>query len=175
MILGQRVANLAAGEADIAIRGGTPGSDALIGRKICEVPWAVFASKGYTEKYGRPASVSALGTHPIIELVDEIKKLPAAKWLRANAPNSRVAARCGNIPSAHLAVKSGAGIAALPYVYAASDHDLVCLTGPIPELNYPMYLLVHKDMRKVRRVSAFFDFSSRELKTVLLSGNMRAR
>jgi DNA-binding transcriptional LysR family regulator len=147
MILGQRVANLAAGEADIAIRGGTPGSDALIGRKICEVPWAVFASKGYTEKYGRPASVSALGTHPIIELVDEIKKLPAAKWLRANAPNSRVAARCGNIPSAHLAVKSGAGIAALPYVYAASDHDLVCLTGPIPELNYPMYLLVHKDMR----------------------------
>ena len=175
MILGQRVVNLAAGEADIAIRGGAQRSDALIGRKICEVPWAVFASQGYVEKYGRPASISSLRTHRIIELVDEIEKLPAAKWLRANAPNARVAARCGNIPSAHLAVKSGAGIAVLPYVYAASDDDLVCLTGPIPELNYPMYLLVHKDMRKVRRVSTFFDFCSRELKTVLLSGNMRAR
>jgi len=131
------------------------------------------ASRSYTEKHGRPASISALGTHRIIELVDEIEKLPAAEWLRANAPNARVAARCGNIPSAHLAVKSGAGIATLPYVYAASDADLVCIAGPIPELDYPMYLLVHKDMGKVRRVSAFFDFCSRELKTVLLSGKMR--
>ena len=83
------------------------------------------------------------------------------------------AARCENIPGAHLAVKSGAVITALPYVYAASDDDLACLTGPIPELNYAMYLLVHKDMRKVRRVNTFFDFCSR--KTVLRSGNMRAR
>ena len=67
-------------------------------------------------------------------------------------------------------MKSGAGIAALPFVYAAADEELVCVLGPIPELTYPMYLLVHKDMRKVQRVSAFFAYCARELKPVLTTG-----
>ena len=173
MVLGQRVVDLARGEADVAIRGGAPGSDSLIGKKIADLPWAIFASKDYVERHGRPSGPSDLVRHKVIELVDEIEQLPAARWLRSNAPRAQVAARCSNIPSAHLAAKSGAGIAALPYVYANADKDLLCVLGPVPELNYPMYLLVHKDMRKVRRVSAFFEYCARELKPVLATGKMK--
>jgi DNA-binding transcriptional LysR family regulator len=71
-----------------------------------------------------------------------------------------------------LAVKSGAGVAPLPAVYADQDADLVNLLGSLPELNYPMFLVTHKDIRKRPRVNAFFEFCLRELKPVLLRGEM---
>jgi len=41
--------------------------------------------------------------------------------------------------------------------------------GPFADLNYPMHLPVHKDMRKVRRVSAFFDYYMGNPKPVLVT------
>ncbi len=81
-----------------------------------------------------PADLKHFG---MIELTDELETIPAARWIRAHAPDMRVTARCGNVPSAHLAVKSGAGVAPLPAVYAAEDKDLVRLFGPVPELQLP--------------------------------------
>jgi hypothetical protein len=46
------------------------------------------------------------------------------------------------------------------------------LLGILPELNYPMYLVTHQDIRKRPRVNAFFEFCLRELKPVLLRGMM---
>ncbi len=46
------------------------------------------------------------------------------------------------------------------------------LFGALPELNYPIFLIAQKDMRKHPRVSAFFEFCVRELKAVLLRGTM---
>src|SRR4051812_28963063 len=45
LIMEQRELDLSKGEADIAIRGGTRGDDpALVGCKIAEVPWGIYAS-----------------------------------------------------------------------------------------------------------------------------------
>ena len=109
----------------------------------------------------------------IVELADEIEALPAARWMKTHAPTARVAARCSNVPSVHLAIKSGAGIAPLPAVYAAADEELVCVLGPLPELSYPMFLLAHRDLRKIPRVNAVFEFCLAELKPVLKRGEMK--
>jgi DNA-binding transcriptional LysR family regulator len=172
-VMGQRVADLSRGEADVAIRGGGAGSEALVGRKIAEVPWGIYASRAFIERHGRPMSAAELSRYAVIELVDEIENLPAARWARAHASESMVSARCGNIPSVQLAVLSGAGIAPLPTVHASEDKNLVRVLGPIPELDYPIYLFVHKDLRKVRRVKAFFEFCVRELKPVLMTGALQ--
>jgi hypothetical protein len=58
----------------------------------------------------------------------------------------------------------------LPAVYASEDRELVCVLGPIPELNYPIYLLVHK-LRNVGRVKALF--YACELKPVVMTGAMK--
>jgi DNA-binding transcriptional LysR family regulator len=109
----------------------------------------------------------------IIELTDELERVPAARWMQAHTRGAAIAARCGNVPSAVLAAKAGAGLAALPTVHAAKEDELICVLGPIPELAYPMYLFVHKDLRRTPRISAFFEFCQRELKPVLLTGAMR--
>ena len=45
LIVTERILDLAKGEADIAIRGGEPRDDVLVGRKISDNPWAVYASQ----------------------------------------------------------------------------------------------------------------------------------
>jgi hypothetical protein len=49
----------------------------------------------------------------------------------------------------------------------------VCVLGPLPELNYPMFLLTHRDLRKIPRVNAVFEFCLSELKSVLMRGEMK--
>jgi DNA-binding transcriptional LysR family regulator len=82
-------------------------------------------------------------------------------------PRARICGESGNIPSVLLALKSGAGLAPLPAPVGDNDDELVRVLGPFPELSYPMYLLTHRDLRRMPRVSAFFDFCSRELRPVL--------
>jgi DNA-binding transcriptional LysR family regulator len=173
LLMEQRVFDLSKGEADMAIRGGGPGQGARVGRKVAETQWGFYASRTFVERFGCPASPDDIERFKIIELVSELETLPAVRWMRAHAARASVAARCANIPSVHLAVKSGAGLAPLPTAYAAGDVDLVDLFGPLPELNYPIFLVAHRDMRKHPRVSAFFEFCVREIRPVLLSGTMK--
>jgi DNA-binding transcriptional LysR family regulator len=174
LILDQRALQLSRGEADIAIRGGRLGDDAaLVGRKIAEVPWGIYASRSFVERHGRPSAPADINVYNVVEMVDEIESLPAARWMRANAPQAPIAARCSNIPSVHLAIKSGAGIAPLPTVYAAEDKALVCVLGPLPELDYPLFLLARRDLRHTPPVRAVFDYCLRELKPVLMRGELR--
>jgi DNA-binding transcriptional LysR family regulator len=172
LLMEQRVLDLSKGEADMAIRGGAPGQGALVGRKIGETPWGIFASRAFVERYGRPASPDDIERFKVIDLVDELEGLPAVRWMREHASQSSVAARCANIPSVHLALKSGAGLAPLPTVHAAADPDLVDLFGALPELNYPVFLVAHRGVRQRPRVRAFFEFCVRELKPVLMRGSL---
>ena len=167
LIMTERLLSLSKGEADIAIRGGVPTDEALVGKKIADVAWSIYASRSYVERYGSPKSPEDLNGHRVIGFVDGMRDHKAARWLRSKAPRATVCGESGNIPSVLLAVKSGACLAPLPAPLGDSDGELVCVLGPIPELSYPMYLLTHRDLRKVPRVSAFFDFCLSELRPVL--------
>ena len=74
------------------------------------------------------------------------------------------AGRCSHVPSVHLAIKSGAGLAPLPAVYASADRELLNVLGPISELDYPTPSSAHKDVRRLQRVSAVFEFCVRDMK-----------
>lgn len=67
-----------------------------------------------------------------------------------------------------LAVKSGGGLALLPSPLADLDRDLVRVIGPIPEVDYPIYLLTHRDLRKIPRIASFFDYCLSQLRPVLI-------
>jgi len=44
-------------------------------------------------------------------------------------------------------------------LFTRLNNELVCVAGPLSELNYPMFLLAHRDLRKVPRVSAVSEFA----------------
>jgi DNA-binding transcriptional LysR family regulator len=63
-VTSDRYLDIAKGEADVAFRSGEPTDPDLVGRKICDSIWAVYASRSYVQRHGRPASVADLAGTP---------------------------------------------------------------------------------------------------------------
>lgn len=166
LLMTEHVLDLSKGEAEIAIRGGAPKEEGLIGRKIADVSWAIYASQSYVERHGRP-TIDELDGHSIIEFTGEIAGIAAADWLPARAPRAQIVGQASNVPSVLMAVKAGVGIAPLPVPLAELDSDFVQVFQPSPELRYPIFLLVHRDLRDIPRIAAFFDYCVANLRPVL--------
>jgi DNA-binding transcriptional LysR family regulator len=169
LVTSDRFLDLAKGEADIAIRAGDPHDETLVGRKIADAPWAVYASRSYIERHGAPSCVEDIERHFVVACGGVIADYPAARWLRSVAPHAAVAARSDNWPGLVLAVKSGAGIA--PLLAYQEDSELVRVIDTI-DLVTPFYLLMHQAMQHTPRVRAFADFVAAEIKAfrALVSG-----
>jgi DNA-binding transcriptional LysR family regulator len=169
LVTSDRFLDLSKSEADIAIRAGDPQDETLVGRKIADAPWAVYASSSYVERHGAPACVADIERHFVVACGGAIADYPAARWLRSVAPHATVAARCDNWSGLVLAVKSGAGIA--PLLVYQGDSELVRVIDDI-DLVTPFYLLMHDAMQHTPRVRAFADFVACEIKAfrALVSG-----
>jgi DNA-binding transcriptional LysR family regulator len=162
-VMSDKYLDLAKGDADVALRSGDVEDSELVGRKIADSLWAVYASRAYIERHGRPNRVEDLNAHRLIGLDETMAKHRAATWLRAVAPEAEIVARNNSVLGLVYAAKSGIGLAPLPTALGDSESDLVRVLGPIPELARSWRLLAHPDVRRTARVSAFFDFISGEI------------
>lgn len=163
MIMSDHFLDIGKGEADVAIRAGVPNEETLVGRKIADVPWALYCSRSYLERHGRVERIEDINGHSVIEFDGDIRDHHAAQWLRSVAPRATIAARSNTVPGLMMTVKSGAGLAPLPMPLARREVDLVCVYGPVPGLYSQIYLLTHPDLRNMPRIRAFFDFIVSEL------------
>jgi len=165
-VMSDRYLDIMKGDADVALRSGDTEDAELIGRKIADSLWAVYASRKYVEQHGKPESVATLSEHPLIGFEEGLANHRAAIWLKEVAPDARIVARNNSVLGLVYAVKSGVGIAPLPTALGDSEEDLVRLFGPIPEMTRIWRILVHPDLRHTPRVAAFFDFVVEEIDTL---------
>lgn len=168
-VTSDRYLDLSKGEVDVAFRSGDT-EDELVGRKIADSFWAVYASRGYIEQHGKPERIEDLSSHQLVGLDDTLRDHRAAVWLREVAPGAKMAARNNSVLGLIYAVKSGIGVGPLPTAIGDAEPDLVRVIGPIPALARSWRLLTHPDLRRTPRVAAFFDFVIEEreaLKSVL--------
>jgi DNA-binding transcriptional LysR family regulator len=162
-VMSDKYLDLTKGDADVALRSGDTEEGELVGRKVADSIWAVYTSRTYLERRGKPAAVEDLRRHPVIGLDDSMANHRAAKWLREVAPEAEIVARVSSILGLVSAAKSGIGLAPMPIALGDAEADLVRALGPIPELARSWRLLAHPDLRKTPRVSAFFDFIKDEI------------
>jgi len=162
-VMSDKYLDITRGDADVALRSGDTVDDELVGRKIADSFWAVYASRKYVERHGKPERIEDLEKHPIVGLDESMASHRTAKWLREVAPNADVVARNNSVLGLVYAVKPGVGIAPLPTALGDAEPDLVRVLGPIPELARIWRLLTHPDLRRTPRVAAFFDFITEEI------------
>jgi len=163
LLITERLLDLTAGKADIAVRGYeyAPHGEresALIQRKLADVPWAVYASRSYVERYGKPSTPEEIGRYAIVAPDGVFSKSRAARWLQTMAPDAVVSARSSSLLGLLTSVRSGSGLALLPKGIAEPEPDLVRILEPKPPLVLSLYLLMHPDLRSTPRFRAFFDF-----------------
>jgi DNA-binding transcriptional LysR family regulator len=170
-VMSDRYLDLAQGDADVALRSGDTDDD-LVGRKIADSIWAVYASQSYVDRHGKPERLEDLTHHLLVSLDESMKNHRVCKWLKDVAPDARVVARNASVLGLMYAVKSGVGLGPLPTAIADAEPDLVRVLGPIPELARSWRLLTHPDLRHAPHISAFFDFiiEQREQLKPILTG-----
>lgn len=163
-VTSDRYLDLLKGEADVAFRSGDT-EDALVGRKVADSAWGVYASEGYITSQGRPTSIADLRTHAIIALDESMAGHRLMLWLKDVAPDAVIASRASSILGLAQAARSGIGVTALP-MPIAEEAGLERLFGPVPELARTWKLLTYPALRQTAKVSAFFDFVEREREVV---------
>ncbi len=174
-VMSDHYLNLSKGEADVALRAGDT-DDELVGRKVADSIWAVYASRAYIEHHGKPERAEDLSRHLLVGFDDSLKNHRASKWLRQVAPDAKTLARNNSVLGLVHTVKSGVGLGPLPAMLGDSEADLVRVLGPIPELTRSWRLLTHPDLRHTPRIAAFFDFmfAERESLKLILTGQSAA-
>ncbi len=161
-VLSDQYVDLAKGDADIALRSGDTDDSILVGRKIADSLWAIYASRHNIDRHGAPATIGDLGSHPLIAFEESMSKHRTVSWLKEVAPNATYSARNTSVLGLIYAAKAGVGLAALPMSLGDAEPDLVRVLGPVPELTRAWRILTHPDHRQTRRISAFFDFILQE-------------
>lgn len=155
--------DLARGDADVALRSGDTDADELVGRKIADSIWAIYASQAYIARRGQPADVAALNDHDVVGFDEKMAGHRAAQWLAHAAPHAVIIARVASVLGLVSAAKSGIGVAPLPTALGDAEPELVQVLPPVAEMQRSWRLLTHPDLRRTPRVAAFFDFINDEL------------
>jgi len=156
-VTSDRYLDLVKGEADVAFRSGEPVDDRLVGRRICDSVWAIYASASYVQQHGRPESLAVLAEHQMIGFDGIMQNHRVAQWLPTVVPQARIASRNSSMLGVVSAVKAGIGIAPLPTTLGDAESTLIQVLPPVPELTRAWYLLTPPDLRKTPRIAAFVD------------------
>jgi DNA-binding transcriptional LysR family regulator len=162
-VMSDKYVDLLKGEADVALRSGDTDDNVLVGRKIADSIWSVYASQNYVQSFGKPESFPDLNKHAVVGFDGPMATNRAAIWLAEVAPAAKIAARVSSVLGLVSAAKSGVAVVPMPTALGNAEPDLVRLFDKVPELTRSWRILAHPDMRKTPAVTAFFEFIGDEI------------
>jgi DNA-binding transcriptional LysR family regulator len=172
LLVQNQVLNLLQREADIAVRLSRPLQPDLVGRKVGELGFGLYASKEYLARRGRPAALKDLARHRSVAFDESARWLtgPGAELERALSAAS-VAYRANSGQAQLAAIRAGCGIGVAVRFLARRHADLERVL-PDVELSLELWLITHPAMRRSARIRAVFDFLSQrfEASRELLAG-----
>ncbi|MGH1348721.1 MAG: LysR family transcriptional regulator [Nannocystales bacterium] len=155
LLIDNRPVHLGRGEAELAVRPGPhPGQDDVIATEAARLGSGFFASKRYLQRCGKPASRRRLQCHEFVSVDSSLSSLSYAKFLTDHFPEASIVYRSNTLLALAAAVEAGIGIGLLPCFLFAGRQDVERLFAPVPELQTPLWLLVHVDLRRTARVQA---------------------
>jgi DNA-binding transcriptional LysR family regulator len=168
LVLSDRTVDLSVREADVAIRMTPPTQAELIQRHLLTVHIHIFASASYIKRHGMPATTEELDEHRLIVYGhDSSPPVPDVNWLlrvgRSGNDMRLAALTVNNVYAIMRAIRSGAGLGALPDFMAQSDDELVRV---LPDLDGPRidaYFVYPEELRTSKRIAVFRDFLLRKV------------
>jgi DNA-binding transcriptional LysR family regulator len=176
LVISNELFSLSKREADIAIRPTQNPPEELVGRRISDIAWAVYGSRGYLKDKPKLRRFSDLARHRLVSGDDSLSQLAANRWLRKHAPDAEIGYRSNSLMTQLSAVRAGFGLAVLPCFLADSESGLARIFAPDVSLTSGLWLLTHRDLRDTARIRAFMDFMARSIRSQksLLEGKRAA-
>ena len=147
-----KAANLAQREADIALRWMGPGTqNSLIGRKISEFGFGLYASSDYIKVKGTPTSPEDLLDHDGVRMDMGSTVFWPTNHNGSVLEQPKPVFSTNNLLAHHHAVLTGYGIGMLAHCSITAEHGLVRVLPDIERVE-DLWLVAHEDLRKSARV-----------------------
>lgn len=159
LVISDRILDLEAGEADVAIRGAlTLSGSNLIARKVADFPFALYCSRDYADRRGAPISPADLANHDLVGGGAEMAGLPGMRWMFDQAPGVQPASLSNTMTNVVHAVRAGLGVGPMACLIGDADPDLVRCSAPIPDALGAAWIVTRRELKDTPRVRAFIDF-----------------
>ncbi len=139
--------DLAAREADIALRLTAKPPDYLIGREVLPMRHGV---------YGSPSYLKALDGQAKVILFRGNEEQP--EWVRQHFPDAEVAMRVDDVGTMSLAVANGMGLARMPCYVGDTESSIRRLDLKLTASTWGIWILSHVDLRSTARVRVAREF-----------------
>ena len=152
--VGNPFLSLSRRDADIALRPTAEPPETLVGRRVADVATAVYGARAYLEQAPPPDDLAA---HDWIAPDESLAHLQSSRWLRTELAAVEPVLLCNSVNGMLAAARGGLGLAPLPCFMGDPAAELVRVHGPLPELGVGLWLLTHRDLRRVARVRALLD------------------
>ncbi len=159
LILSNQILNLSRREADIAIRLTDDPPETLVGRRICQVRWAVYCRRDLVGSLG-PRAIESV---PFVGFGDNYGPAAGRRWIEAHIRPGKLAAKVNSIDNMLELAVHGFGATLLPCFLGDLSPPLVRVGPPQEDLDVGLWILTHSDLRRSARVRAFMDFAGAEM------------
>ena len=156
LALSDRVDDLLAREADIAVRLTEPTQTALLARRLPPVELGFHAHRDYLARRGTPAGIADLTAH---DLIGYDAETPALRAMVARLPaldRRAFAFRADSSLAQLAAIRAGFGVGLCQVAIAQRDLALVRVL-PEVTLLLPMWVVMHEDLKTSSRYRIVFD------------------
>jgi len=147
--------NMAQRAAEVALRVTAAPPEHLIGRKLADIPWGLYASADYLDRMGRPQAMSDLVRHDLIGATGPLARRDGFARIDREL-RDQVVCRSDDLMTMGAFAAEGLGLALLPADVAQGTLQHVMTIDGVPDNQ--LWLLTHADLRKVARVRALMQF-----------------
>ncbi len=139
-------------DADVAIRVADQVPDWLVGRRLATLQFKVYGLRRGGARAAVRKVESLAQERRWITFERDARELKFDRWLAAQVPDTSVVMRVDNFSHALRMVQAGLGIALLPAFLEEEISELRPLTAAIEELDTPLWLLTHPELKNTMRI-----------------------
>lgn len=146
------VKNLAAREADVAIRLTPEPPEYLIGKKIANLQHGIYTSVH-------------IDISKKVDVILWSGESTVPSWVKEHFPKAKISMRVDDLYSMYAAVKAGIGIARMPCYLpdVVLDNSVRRLPIEIPQSHWGVWVLSHADLRNTAKVRCCREFLTERL------------
>lgn len=143
-------------EADVAVRISANVAEHLVGRPLGPARCRVYALRGATDL---PQTITPLPVllkdAPWVAFERDAQARVYDRWMRQHLATAQIRVRVDIFNAVATMLLTGLGVGILPTFMEDRHPNLVPVSDPIPELEVPVWMLTHPDLRDTARVRLF--------------------
>ncbi|AEI95873.1 HTH-type transcriptional regulator, LysR family [Roseobacter litoralis Och 149] len=158
--------NLTQREADIAIRHVRPDQPDLIARHLGDFRANLYAATDYLDRAGRPHTPRDVATLDFVGNADPERLMAPLHnmGVPVRAESFVMSSESGVV--AWELVKAGYGVSMQPETLGEAEPGLEKVLSDFPSLEFPIWLVTHRELQTSRRIRIVFDLLARGLTDV---------